>query len=125
VILDTNAISAMAEDDRNILPVLRANPQIRVPVIALGEYRHGVLGSRRRVELEEWLSALLAVTPVLAVVEATSLHYAAIARELRSVGRPIPINDIWIASLARQHGLPILSRDGHFDEIQGIRRIDW
>ena len=125
MILDTNAISAMAEDDRDILPVLRVHPQIRVPVIALGEYRHGILGSRRRAELEGWLSALLAVTPVLAVVEATSLHYAAIVRELRSVGRPIPINDIWIAALARQHGLPILSRDGHFDEVQGVRRLDW
>ena len=125
MILDTNAISAMAEDDRDILPVLRVHPQIRVPVIALGEYRHGILGSRRRAELEEWLSALLAVTPVLAVVEATSRHYAAIVRELRSVGRPIPINDIWIAALARQHGLPILSRDGHFDEVQGVRRLDW
>lgn len=125
MILDTNAISAMAEDDRDILPVLRVHPQIRVPVIALGEYRHGILGSRRRAELEEWLSALLAVTPVLAVVEATSRHYAAIVRELRSVGRPIPINDVWIAALARQHGLPILSRDGHFDEVQGVRRLDW
>lgn len=125
MILDTNAISAMAEDDPDILPVLRANPQICVPVIALGEYRHGILGSRRKVELEKWLSALLTVTPVLAVVEATSLHYAVIVRELRSVGRPIPINDIWIAALARQHGLPILSRDGHFDEVHGVRRLDW
>lgn len=125
MILDTNSISAIAEDDRSILPVLRIHPQLRVPVIAQGEYRHGILGSRPRAELEEWLSALLAVTPVLAVVEATSLHYAAIVRELRSVGRPIPVNDIWIAALARQHGLPILSRDGHFDDVQGIRRFGW
>jgi predicted nucleic acid-binding protein len=43
MILDTNAISAMAENDQDILPVLRVHPQIRVPVIALGEYWHGIL----------------------------------------------------------------------------------
>jgi predicted nucleic acid-binding protein len=45
--------------------------------------------------------------------------------ELRDRGRPIPVNDVWIAALARQHTLPILSRDTHFDEVAGIQRIGW
>ena len=31
----------------------------------------------------------------------------------------------WIAALALQHRLPVLSRDEHFDDIPGIRREDW
>jgi predicted nucleic acid-binding protein len=30
-------------------------------------------------------------------------------------GRPIPANDGWIAALALQHRLSVLSRDEHFD----------
>jgi len=37
----------------------------------------------------------------------------------------IPTNDLWIAALARQHQLQILSRDTHFDFIEGIVRIGW
>ena len=39
-------------------------------------------------------------------------------------GRPsIPPNDAWIAALARQHDLPIMSNDTHFDVVDGLQRI--
>jgi len=41
------------------------------------------------------------------------------------IGRRIPANDIWIAALAREHGLAILSRDAHFDLVQSVVRIGW
>ena len=37
----------------------------------------------------------------------------------------IPCNDAWIAALCRQHSLPVLSRDQHFDHVPALRRIDW
>ena len=40
-------------------------------------------------------------------------------------GRPIPENDVWIAALARQHELPIVSRDEHFDDVPGVERLAW
>jgi tRNA(fMet)-specific endonuclease VapC len=45
--------------------------------------------------------------------------------ELKSAGTPIPSNDVWIAALCRQHRLPLLSRDRHFDGVPGIRRLAW
>jgi len=39
---------------------------------------------------------------------------------LRKKGRPIPENDVWIAAVARQHGLTLLTRDVHFREIEGL-----
>jgi tRNA(fMet)-specific endonuclease VapC len=44
---------------------------------------------------------------------------------LRRLGRPIPANDAWIAALALQHRLPVLSRDEHFDVVVGIERKSW
>lgn len=36
------------------------------------------------------------------------------------IGRPIPTNDIWIASVAFQHGLRMFTRDSHFTNIPGL-----
>ncbi|HEY4572503.1 MAG TPA: PIN domain-containing protein [Thermoanaerobaculia bacterium] len=40
-------------------------------------------------------------------------------------GRPIPENDIWIAASARQHGLTLATRDGHFDDVDGLITETW
>ncbi|MEM9595846.1 MAG: PIN domain-containing protein [Acidobacteriota bacterium] len=45
--------------------------------------------------------------------------------ELRTQGRPIPENDVWIAALARQHDEPVVSRDRHFEAVQGLRVVAW
>jgi tRNA(fMet)-specific endonuclease VapC len=45
--------------------------------------------------------------------------------KLRQAGTPIPENDIWIAALAMEYGLPILSDDRHFDRVNQVRRIAW
>ena len=60
---------------------------------------------------------------VAAVTQATADVYASIRMELKRSGNPIPSNDAWIAALARQHALPVLSNDAHFDVVQGIVRI--
>jgi predicted nucleic acid-binding protein len=45
--------------------------------------------------------------------------------ELKLAGHPIPENDIWIAALARQHNLPVVSRDLHFRWVEGLKTIAW
>ncbi len=62
---------------------------------------------------------------VLDVQEPTTHYYAEITLELKRKGKPIPTNDIWIAALCRQHSLPLLSRDRHFDLVAGTKRIEW
>jgi predicted nucleic acid-binding protein len=51
--------------------------------------------------------------------------YAEITLELKRKGKPIPTNVVWIAALCRQHSLPLLSRDRHFDLVAGTKRIGW
>ena len=125
MILDTNAISAWAEDDRELLRALRGDRLWYLPSIALGEYRFGVINSTRRETLERWLEEIEAACVVLGPDAATAVQYAVIRDELRRAATPIPYHDIWIAALARQHGLEVVSRDGHFDQVSGLRRIRW
>jgi predicted nucleic acid-binding protein len=70
--------------------------------------------STQRSRHEQWLEESLPFYRILDVTDSTSTLYAALRVELKRVGKPIPSNDLWIAALCRQHGLAILSRDGHF-----------
>ena len=125
MILDTNGLSAVAEGESALEPILRKAAQVAIPVIVLGEYRYGISQSRNRKPYERWLAEYLPTFRILDVDERTTLSYSAIRTELKRAGTPIPSNDVWIAALCRQHSLPLLSRDQHFDAVAGIRRVQW
>ena len=125
MILDTTALSALLDKDSALLGVIRETRELALPVIVLGEFRFGITVSKRRDQYEAWLARDLSLFLVLPVIEQTSVHYAAIRSELKASGSPIPANDAWIAALARQHRMPIVSRDAHFDKLKNIERLDW
>jgi predicted nucleic acid-binding protein len=124
LILDTNALSA-AEEHPGIVATLAGARQLALPVVVIGEYRYGIAQSRHRAKYRRWLDGLIADCTVLDITEQTTHHYAEVALELRQSGKPIPANDLWIAALCRQHALPLLSHDYHFDVVAGIQRLDW
>jgi tRNA(fMet)-specific endonuclease VapC len=125
LIIDTNGLSAIADGDVKLELVLGQTADLAVPVIVLGEYKYGIRQSRHRTRYERWLTGIVANCRVLAVDQDTAGEYAEIRSELRRGGNPIPGNDLWIAALARQHALPLLSRDRHFDLVPGLKRIGW
>ena len=125
MILDTNAISAFFEDVPAVCLAVGGSEVLAVPSIVLGEYRFGLSGSRLRAELEAKLGRLERLSDALCVDAETARHYAAIRRELKDAGTPIPDNDLWIAALVRQHGLPLLSNDAHFDNVKDLTRVGW
>lgn len=55
MILDTNALSALADGDEMLEPVVRQASEIALPVIVLGEYHYGIRRSRNRKRYERWL----------------------------------------------------------------------
>lgn len=125
MILDTNALSAAAADDAAVVAILGRADHVAIPVIVLGEYRYGIAQSRHRAAYERWLGGLLQDCLVLDINEPTTHHYTQINLELKRIGKPIPTNDLWIAALCRQHSLPLLSQDRHFDLVTGSERVAW
>jgi len=125
VILDTNGLSALVEGEPSLEPVLRKAEHLAIPAIVLGEYRYGIWHSRNRQHYQQWLQQYLPQFRILDIEDRTTIPYAAVRTELKKAGTPIPSNDVWIAALCRQHTLPIISRDHHFDLVAGIKRIEW
>ena len=125
MILDTNALSAFVDGDAGVGDVLRMQVRAAIPVIVLGEFRYGIAQSKQRASYEAWLDSNLLHFDVLSVTDETAIAYAALRVTLKRSGRPIPANDAWIASLALQHRLRVLSRDEHFDVVPGLNRTSW
>ena len=125
MILDTNALSAFAEGNQHVRESIATAPGPCLPVIVLGEYRFGLMTSRERETRLAWLAELSQYWTVLEISARTALHYAEVRQRLREQATPIPANDTWIAALAREHALPILSTDLHFDLVPGIQRISF
>ena len=59
MILDSNALSAIADGDPNLEPVLTKASESAIPLIAFGEYRYGIAQSRIRLRYEKWLKELV------------------------------------------------------------------
>lgn len=126
MILDTNAVSALLAGDGDLGRILSSATRHHLPIPVIAEYQFGLLAAaRRRGRLESLFHRLEAESIILCPDRQTADWYAVIRLDLKRKGRPIPENDLWIAALARQESLEIVSRDPHFDHIDGLHRIGW
>lgn len=71
------------------------------------------------------MSELAGRSTVLACDAETAQHYGQIKNRLRAKGKPLPENDIWIAALALQYGLVLVTRDAHFNKITSLSVVPW
>jgi tRNA(fMet)-specific endonuclease VapC len=121
LLLDTDVAIASFRQDPGVQQVLHGAERVLIPVIVVGELLAGALQGGQTQRETARIGALLAASQVVGCDLETARHYAAVRDELRQQGRPIPQNDVWIAALARQHGLILATRDHHFDAIPGLR----
>ena len=57
--------------------------------------------------------------------QTTSETYGRVKAELAETGSLIPDNDIWIAAMARQFDLPLVTRDSHFAAVPRLTTLAW
>jgi len=125
LILDTNAISALSVQDDALLNILEPGAELCVTVVNAAEYFYGIQSSRKRTLLSRWFAEFLESVEILNLNREVFPFYHVIRTELRMAGTPIPANDLWTASLARLHGMKVVSRDLHFDRVKGLERVAW
>ena len=122
ILLDTNAYSAAVRGDKRVIRRIRDAETIYLSMVVIGELLAGFRHGRREAMNRERLSFFLEDPDVkpLPILYETAEHFAGIWSELRSKGRPIPTNDMWIAAHARQVGAELLTFDRHFGEVGGL-----
>ena len=125
VALDTNRYVDFARGDAETSQTLENAEAVMLPFIVLGELRAGFAAGRHGAKNEGALRRFM-MRPGVSVLlpdEQTTHHYAAVYRQLRKQGTPIPTNDMWIAALVLQFDLMLCDRDAHFDHLPQIPRV--
>jgi tRNA(fMet)-specific endonuclease VapC len=122
---DTNIVIALFAGARSVVRKLKRASQVHLPSVTVGELFYGAYKSSQVRENVRRIEEFVAVNAVLACDAATAELYGYVKSRLQAKGRPLPDNDIWIASLARQHGLTLVSRDVHFKEVEKIHLEAW
>ncbi len=129
VILDTSAAVAhlrgVAAVTARLQTLLRAQETVYLPLTAWGELLFGAYHAgqpaRELANLAEFARSTVRLLPT----DRTAEEYAKLKQALAVAGAPIPENDIWIAALALEHGLPLATRDAHFARVPGLVVQDW
>lgn len=124
VALDTNRLTDLFQGDAELAKWLGICDEVWIPLFVLAEMKAGFRGGSHHLANEILLHKLLlkpTVQVLLPGIE-TVEHYAQLFVQLKRAGAPIPNNDLWIAALALQHNLLLVTRDRHFDCIPQLAR---
>jgi tRNA(fMet)-specific endonuclease VapC len=124
-LLDTNIVISLLAEEVVVMDSLQSAHEVFVPSIVLGELYYGAQRSSRVLQNIERIDNFMVANTVLVCDGTTASVYGVVKNMLRSKGRPLPENDIWIAAVALQHGLTLVTRDGHFDEVEGLQTVIW
>ena len=119
-LLDSNIIIDIFRGDKKAISRIKRLYVVYVPVIVIGELYYGANKSdqtpKRKLEVEQ----LEEMVTVLNITRSTARIYGEIKDKLRAKGRPIPENDIWIAAISLEHQLTLITKDKHFENVEGI-----
>jgi tRNA(fMet)-specific endonuclease VapC len=124
-LLDTNVVIALFDDDPVVLTELAKAQEVFTASIVLGELYYGALHSTHVAANTARVTTFASKNVVLVCDEMTAHQYSQVKVQLRNKGKPIPENDIWIAALALQYQLTLATRDGHFDDVNGLSTAKW
>jgi tRNA(fMet)-specific endonuclease VapC len=124
-LLDTNVVIALFRGDAEVQARYEVVQEVFVPSMTLGELYFGAAKSSRQEANAAKVKEFAAFCAVIGTDAVTAQHYGLIKAQLKRKGRPIPENDIWIAACALQHGLVLATRDGHFDDVDGLDLEAW
>lgn len=119
VAVDTNRLTDLFRGDSELADRLGRCGEVWIPLMVFAEIKAGFLGGNQRNRNEVLLRQLLAKANVGVLLPSreTADAYARLFVQLKRAGTPVPDNDLWIAALALQHDLILITRDGHFGRI--------
>ena len=124
-LLDTNIIIALFADEAIVKSKLAQASEVFIPSFAIGELCYGARKSGRVQANLAKVDELVATSTILVCDAETARQYGEVKNKLRLKGRPLPENDVWIATLALQHDLVLVTRDAHFQEVESLQTIVW
>jgi len=124
-LLDTNIVIALFAGESSIIDRFQYAGELFLPGVVLGELYYGAFRSSRVDDNIKRIGAFARANVILDCNIDVAVRYGEIKNNLRKKGRPIPENDIWIAAIAMQYDLTLITRDAHFEQIDDLVLEMW
>ena len=124
-LLDTHIIISLFAEDPIVQERLIRAEEVFVPCIAIGELYFGAYKSLRIQENLTRIDEFALNNTVLPCDTDTAKRYGDIKNRLKEKGQPIPENDIWIAAIAQQYVLTLITKDSHFGIVENLNFESW
>ncbi|MGC9367728.1 MAG: type II toxin-antitoxin system VapC family toxin [bacterium] len=120
--IDTNIYTAFKMSDPEVIDTLSSYDHIGLDITVIAELLSGFKGGKKdqknRDELKQFIN-----NPRVVILNhdlETAEYYSVIYLNLKSRGKPIPTNDIWIAANALRHNYALCTKDKHFQFIESL-----
>lgn len=123
--LDTNVVIRLFKNDPFVTKMLANLSTIYLPTPVIAELLFTARNSSRSKENLKAYNEFVDACNVLNITRETANYYSVIRLELKQKVRPIPENDLWIASICIEQNLPIAAGDVHFGNIDSLKVIKW
>jgi len=122
LVLDTSAYSHFRAGHKETLEHIAGADVVHLPATVLGELFGGFQLGRQERENRQTLSEFLdePFVSVLPTTAEVAEQYGRIYAELRRRGRPVPVNDMWIAASAIDSGGHLVTFDSDFQAVSGL-----
>ena len=125
IALDTSTAIRFLNGDTTITERVLALPEIVLPMIVVGELLFGAENSTRPLQNLPRYLEFISACEVVPIGRATATIYARTRLALKRKGRPIPMNDVWIAAQCIEHGWVLVTDDTDFDYVDGLMLEHW
>jgi len=125
ILLDSSVVIPHLRGKLDLTVQVPGSEPLFLPLTALGELYKGVFKSTQPEKNKLLIETFLQTVAVLHPDTATALYYAQISADLERKGTPIPENDVWIAAVALECGMPLATRDAHFAQVDGLKLLCW
>jgi len=99
--------------------------ELLVPIVAPGELEYGANLATPPESQRAAVSTFKEGATLLLPTAHAAAEYGRVKLALKTAGAPIPEDDLWIAAAASEHGLPLATRDAHFNQVLGLTAHDW
>jgi tRNA(fMet)-specific endonuclease VapC len=125
VALDTTTAVAILNENPYVLARQQQEGPLALPAAVVAELRFGALNSGLKEENVARYEEFIKGAFFLDIDLETTRCYAELRLQLKRAGRPIPMNDLWIAASCLRHGLVLVAEDGHFGYCAGLQTENW
>lgn len=122
--LDTNIVIRLFKNDPIVTKALDTIATICLPTPVIAELLFAARNSTYQKENLKVYNEFINACTVLNITRETANLYSIIRLDLKQKGRPIPENDLWIASICKEQNLSLFTGDAHFDTINGLKVVN-